>query len=523
MKTLKYLFIIGIFVLFFSGQAFSQAGWETILDGITITDMAIQGDNIWCATISGIICLNKKTMESKTNNVEGGLEDNTILSVAVDSNDNVWFGTYSGKIIKDDGQKWTVFSENEGLPASPVGMIYCGKDGKIWAATYEKGIYTFDGTKWDKFNFDFGIDNVHVMKMAVDSNNKIWFDTNYGLYLFDGVTLTEVGNKDGFPGDSIIRIRTDRNNVLWAVSFGGGIFRHDGSIWTEVVKDNPKELSILRKLSEPKTILFSIIQLEKTYYLANAEYIDFDFNNDCPEIGFAQPGEGKNFEYSFRDTTAYAREINDINSDGDLSDGLTLTIDDVQGAMEGSHLDWAYGQSLASKAMGAFDVSPNGTLWGGTMTGVVCYNGYNDEKITTFSESDGLAGGYVTSVIVDNDGIVWVGSEKGLSRYIPPTTSVNSDKNSPEAFKIIGNYPNPFNPETTISFSLTDEKQISLVIYNITGQEIKTLFSGKINSGSHNISWNGKNNAGLNVSSGIYIAVLKSGIQKVSHRMQLLR
>lgn len=521
MKSLKYFFITGIFVLLFSGQAFSQSGWETIFGGTTITGMALQGDNVLCTTTSGIICLNKKTLESKTSSVESeNFTDNAIMSVAVDSDNNIWFGTYSGKIIRDDGQKWTIFPITDNLPGSQINMIYCGKDGNIWAGTNQQGLYTFDGIKWEKFSHDFGNENSFVMKMAEDSNNNTWFVTNIGLYMFDRVNLKAVGNDNGFPGDSIISIRSDINKKLWAVSFGGGIFRHDDSNWTEIVKDDATGLNLLKKLSESKTILSQIISLENTYYLANTKYFDFDYKKDCPEIGFVPPSTGNNFEYSFNGNTAYSREVIDINGDSDISDGLTLTTGHIMGAIEGSSFDWSYGEEFNKNVIAAFDVSPDGTLWGGTMAGVVHFNG--DKKIT-FTTGDGLAGGVVTSLNLDSDGTVWVSSQYGLSRYTPSTTQVNTGKDLPEDFKIIGNNPNPFNPQTSISFSLTDEKQISLVVYNINGQEIQTLFSGKMKSGVHSISWNGKNSAGENVSSGIYLAVLKSGAMKVSHRMQLVR
>jgi len=69
----------------------------------------------------------------------------------------------------------------------------------------------------------------------------------------------------------------------------------------------------------------------------------------------------------------------------------------------------------------------------------------------------------------------------------------------------LSNYPNPFNPTTTISFSITEESKIELSVYNIKGQKIKTLLSDQISAGEYSITWNGKDDSGKKVSSGIYL------------------
>lgn len=67
------------------------------------------------------------------------------------------------------------------------------------------------------------------------------------------------------------------------------------------------------------------------------------------------------------------------------------------------------------------------------------------------------------------------------------------------------NYPNPFNPTTTISFSITEEGIVELNVYNIKGQKIKSLLNNHISAGEHSIVWNGKDTSGKKVGSGIYL------------------
>lgn len=78
-------------------------------------------------------------------------------------------------------------------------------------------------------------------------------------------------------------------------------------------------------------------------------------------------------------------------------------------------------------------------------------------------------------------------------------------KNSiPACVTLHGNYPNPFNPETTISFSIPDESKIELSVFNIKGQKIRTLVNNILEKGNHSIVWDGKSESGKTVSSGVF-------------------
>ena len=73
-----------------------------------------------------------------------------------------------------------------------------------------------------------------------------------------------------------------------------------------------------------------------------------------------------------------------------------------------------------------------------------------------------------------------------------------------EVSKVLSNYPNPFNPETVIKYSMKDDGNVNIIIYNVLGQKVKTLVISYKNSGSYEVKWDGKNNYGDKVSSGIY-------------------
>ncbi|MBH31947.1 MAG: hypothetical protein CMG71_08215 [Candidatus Marinimicrobia bacterium] len=93
----------------------------------------------------------------------------------------------------------------------------------------------------------------------------------------------------------------------------------------------------------------------------------------------------------------------------------------------------------------------------------------------------------------------------------------------PEDFTLRQNYPNPFNPSTTIEFTLPQPSDVSLVIYNLMGQEVRTLNQKMMDTGRHTIQWHGKNNRGEMVSSGVYFIRFHSGKFSISRKMVLMK
>lgn len=86
-----------------------------------------------------------------------------------------------------------------------------------------------------------------------------------------------------------------------------------------------------------------------------------------------------------------------------------------------------------------------------------------------------------------------------------------------------GNYPNPFNPETTIAFAVKEASNVRLSIYNIKGQLVRTLVDAKLPAGRHQAVWNGKDEAGRGVSSGIYLYRMQSADYSKTLKMMLMK
>ncbi len=91
----------------------------------------------------------------------------------------------------------------------------------------------------------------------------------------------------------------------------------------------------------------------------------------------------------------------------------------------------------------------------------------------------------------------------------------------PEKIALLGNHPNPFNHETIIKFSLPQQNDVKLMIFDINGKLVRNLSENTYNAGIHNVRWDGRGNSGKVVASGIYIVRMNSGNRQFSHRILL--
>ena len=90
-------------------------------------------------------------------------------------------------------------------------------------------------------------------------------------------------------------------------------------------------------------------------------------------------------------------------------------------------------------------------------------------------------------------------------------------------YELKANYPNPFNPSTNIEYSLKNTSEVSLVIYNLLGEKVRTLVNETQAADRYRITWDGTNDIGLKVASGIYMYKLIAGNFTDSQKMILMK
>ena len=152
----------------------------------------------------------------------------------------------------------------------------------------------------------------------------------------------------------------------------------------------------------------------------------------------------------------------------------------------------------------------------GDQNGTYDYNAFYDEEgfspevVGDFNNDgfDDIAVGAMGDISWPDYGKAYVFA--GHSGLIEQNPNINVEEEIIPKVNITFNaYPNPFNPTTTISFSIPEESKVGIEIYNIKGQKVKQLVDEQLSEGIHSVIWDGKNDSSKSVSSGVYFYKLK--------------
>lgn len=139
------------------------------------------------------------------------------------------------------------------------------------------------------------------------------------------------------------------------------------------------------------------------------------------------------------------------------------------------------------------------------------------------SSTEDPVGGRILMGLVDGTTEYQPSFQPGLITYGNPTGIESDTPEMPDALSLSQNYPNPFNPQTSIRYSLPAESRVSLDIFNLLGQHIRNLISGNMEAGTHEVTWDSRDDFGAEVPSGVYFYVLTTSRGSLSAKMLLVR
>ncbi|NOX38887.1 MAG: T9SS type A sorting domain-containing protein [Calditrichaeota bacterium] len=144
----------------------------------------------------------------------------------------------------------------------------------------------------------------------------------------------------------------------------------------------------------------------------------------------------------------------------------------------------------------------------------------NPTLVANFKE----IGDAIYGVHCSGDTIFAAGGQGGVYLLKEPVTAITGkQRHLPATFQLLPNFPNPFNPVTHIVFELPHRADVDLSIFTITGQRIRTLVRGERSAGRYRVQWDGRDERGQPVSSGVYFYRLKAGTREQVRKMILLR
>lgn len=201
--------------------------------------------NYWFGTNGdGIIRYDGKTLETMT--IEGINQGMRVMEIVEDKAENIWFGTSEG-LIKYDGEKFKIFSKNEGLPGydSEIWGLTIDKSGLIWVGSIG-GVSHFDGEKFIPFLLpDTKVENRQrmlsdklVFKILEDKSGNIWLVTDgNGIFKYNKGEFTHFTDINGLTDNNTNGILEDKKGNIWISTFYGGVSKFDGKSFTNYTKD----------------------------------------------------------------------------------------------------------------------------------------------------------------------------------------------------------------------------------------------------------------------------------------------
>lgn len=138
-------------------------------------------------------------------------------------------------------------------------------------------------------------------------------------------------------------------------------------------------------------------------------------------------------------------------------------------------------------------------------------------------KASSTAGQNISSPELEGTQFFMTSGFNGILRGVTTEVSQPEEVVLPKVYRLFQNYPNPFNPETIIRYQLPKTSQVILTIHNVLGQQVKMLVDQEQQAGEYTMTWDGSNDLGLKVVSGLYFFRLKAGEFVKTRKMVFVR
>jgi ligand-binding sensor domain-containing protein len=402
-----------------------------------------------------------------------GLPDNMVNSITISSDGSVWFATDSG-LASYKNDVWNVFFKNDdGLSSNKINFVsFLPLDSnKLWAASnsgatilnVDSSSSISDPQYITKANNNIVSDTVRVIDLDGLSDN--WIGTDKGLSVITNSGVYNFTEENGFESSKVNSLKSLSDNWVHIGTAGGGVKR---------LKYNG--IDAVTSASEIITTWSG---------LASDSVLTIYVTDDT--LRWYGTTEGV--------STHFGEDTKDINSWGRYS---TLTSDIIDNYVRAIIRD-DYGNMWFGTRKGLSKLSPDKSTW------------------QSFTEQDGLIGNNIFDLEVDSDNNLWIATDKGVSYLINLPSSVHQKE--PVDYQIkLANYPNPFNPETKIDYTIPKSGKVKLEVFDNLGSLIKVLVNKTHNAGNYQVSFSGDN-----LPSGIYLYRLTTERSSITKKMVLIR
>lgn len=462
--------------------------------------LASDDGGVWVTSVYGAARFDGTSW--KTINRDNGLPSSRISVLHVDERETAWFGTDKG-LASRTGDTVTVFQTADGPVDNEIDNLFFDSDGILWAISSNAGSVRsrYDGDAWSVVPIDTDLGNPFITSTFTDSRGRLWVITDYTISCRDGDTWTRILPEGG---DRIFSTMVDSRGRVWCGRERGNVSVYENGAWQDIYPDGGGVLEgWVQTLLEDR---------DGRIWVGAANGIgifdDVTWTFHMSGLDMPQGDQPTAIKCLIQDKTG------------------TVWAGTNYGIMSFNGNDWTRYDAAATGCAAEYVLSggmdQKGRLWFGTHPGgAVCFDGVKWKLYTTI---DGLCSNIVKVIRFAPDGAVWFGTDRGISVLRESgTVGVESERATPLPIISLENRPNPFNPSTTISFTLPEPGKAELKVYDITGRKVRTLVSGPVSSGEHSVVWDGRDDSGQPVASGVYLSRLEAGGKVRNAKMLLVK
>jgi ligand-binding sensor domain-containing protein len=424
---------------------------------------------ITCINTNYIIAQSWKSFTT----ANSGLPDNMVNSITISSDSTVWFATDSG-LASYKNNTWNVFKTDAGLSSNKLNFVsFLPRDSKkLWTASNSGATVLnvnsrssiSDPQYITKANNNIVSDTVTVIDM--DGLLSKWIGTDKGLSVITNSGVYNFTEENGFFYSKVNSLKAISNNWVHIGTEGGGVKR--------------LQYNGVNAVTAASEIVTNWSGLASNYVLTI--YVTDD------TLRWYGTTEGVSTHFGSEDTK-------DINYWGRYNTYTSGIIDNyVRAIIRDKHRNMWFGTRK-----GLSKLSPDKSLW------------------QSFTEQDGLISNNIFDLEVDTLDNLWIATDKGVSCLAILSVSVSQEK--PIDYKIsLANYPNPYNPETKIVYTIPKSGKVKLEVFNIQGIQMKVLVDKTQNAGNYQVSFSGDN-----IPSGVYLYRLTIERSSITKKMVLIR
>lgn len=382
----------------------------------------------------------------KTYSVADGLPQSQVFAICQDSRGYLWFGT-GGGLCRFDGTSFKNFSTQDGMSSGSVRALFEDSQKNLWIGTYGGGVIKFDGKDFKSYTTLEGLNNNIVRVIYEDSKGNLWFGTDGGgVAKITGDKFTHFSTMNGLSSGRIWSIAEDNSGNMWFGTLGGGACKLENNLIKQVpILSQTSKLNVwVINKDHGNNLLFGtdagIFRFDgKDFSLMNTG--NFFSHNMIRALLRDKEGNlwiGSNGEGLLRYNAGSSIYFNTQNG---LSNNIILSImqDRERNIWIGTNgggvsryggiefINYTEKDGLANNNIWSVLQDKQGNFWfGSNGLGV---SRFEDKKssgselgesggiFTNFSEKDGLGNNRIWCALEDSEGIIWFGTEGGLSKF----------------------------------------------------------------------------------------------------------